>query len=75
MVTHICVSVCLSSAVRQHYCTDPDVTWGRGGGCPLVVHYWADLQSLHGLHCYGNIMRNVVYAGCVHVADYILREL
>jgi len=25
------------------------------------VHYWADLQSVHGLRCYGNIMptRNV----------------
>ena len=22
---------------------------------PLVVHYWADLQSGHGLCCYGNI--------------------
>jgi len=39
----VCVSVCLSAAVRPHYCTDPDVTWGRGRGCPLVVHYWADL--------------------------------
>ena len=24
---------------------------------PLVVHYWAELQSMHGLSCYGNIMR------------------
>jgi len=21
---------------------------------PLVVHYWADLQSVRGLRCYGN---------------------
>ena len=35
------VSVCLSAAVRPHYCTDPSVTWGHGRGCPLVVHYWA----------------------------------
>ena len=21
---------------------------------PLVVHYWADMQSVHGLRCYGN---------------------
>ena len=48
--------VCVSAAVRAHYCMDPDVTWGSGRGCPLVVHYWADLQSVHGLHCYGNIM-------------------
>jgi len=24
---------------------------------PLIVHYWADLQSVHGLRCYGNITR------------------
>jgi len=29
--------------------------WYRG--CVLVVHYWADLQSVHGLRCYGNITR------------------
>jgi len=50
----VCLSVCLSAAVRPHYCTDPDATWGRGRECPLVVHYWADLQSGHGLRCYGN---------------------
>jgi len=43
----VCLSVCLSVAVRPHYCTDPDVTWARGRGCPLDVHYWADLQSVH----------------------------
>jgi len=53
----VCVSVCLSAAACPHYCTDPDVTWGSGRGCPLVVHYWADLQSVHGLRCYGNITR------------------
>ena len=50
----VCVSVCLSAAVRPHYCTDPDVTWGRRSSCLLVVHYWADLQSGHRLRCYGN---------------------
>ena len=39
--------MCLSAAVRPHYCTDP------------VVHYWADLQSGHGLRCYGNITRTL----------------
>ena len=57
---HARLCVCLSAAVRPHYCADPDVTWGRGRGCPLVVHYWADLQSGHGLRCYGNIMRTLV---------------
>ena len=56
----VCPCVCLSAAVRPHYCTDPDVTWGRGRGCPLVVHCWADLQSVHGLRCYGNITRILV---------------
>jgi len=46
--------VCLSAAACPHYYTDPDVTWGSGRGCPLVVHYWADLQSVHRLYCYGN---------------------
>jgi len=26
------------------------VHWGR----PVVVHYWADLQSVHGFCCYDN---------------------
>jgi len=53
----VCASVCLSAAACLHYCRDPDVTWGSGRGCPLVVHYWADLQPVHGLRCYGNITR------------------
>jgi len=51
------VTVCLSTAACLHYCTDPDITCGSGKECPLVVHYWADLQSVHVLHCYGNIAR------------------
>jgi len=31
---HACLCVCLSASVRPHYCMDPDVTWGRGRGCP-----------------------------------------
>jgi len=50
---HARLSVCLSAAICPHYCMDPDVTWGMGSGrgCPLVVYYWADLQSVHWLHC------------------------
>ena len=54
---HARLCVCLSAAICPHYCTDPDVTWGRSRGCPVVVHYWADLQPGHGLCCYGNITR------------------
>jgi len=50
----VCVSVCLSAAACLHYCTDPELTWGSGRGCPVVVNYWADLQSVHRLRCYGN---------------------
>jgi len=56
----LCVCVCLSAAACLHYCTDPRVTWGSDRGCRLVVHYWADLQSVHGLCCYGNITRTLV---------------
>jgi len=45
--------VCLSLAAFPHYCTDSDVTWGMVG-VALVVHYWADLQSVHGFCCYDN---------------------
>jgi len=56
---HARLCVCLSAAACPHYCTDPDVTWGSGRGCSLVVHCWADLQSVHGWRCYGSITRNV----------------
>jgi len=62
----VCLSVCLSAAACRHYCTDPDVTWGSGRGCPLVVHYWADLQLVHRLRCYGNITRTR------NVSEYML---
>ena len=135
MVTRVCVSVCLSvclsAAACPHYCTDPDVNWRSGRGCPLkgkerksiytapfctevhtkrsgmdhtvlpanntmpafpswrspdvtttateaadiqlqlttlVVHCWANLQSVHGLRCYGNITstRNVSEYTCLY---------
>jgi len=62
----VCLSVCLSAAACPHYCTDPDVTWGSGRGCPLVMHYWADLQLVHGLRYYGNITRTR------NVSEYML---
>jgi len=49
------VCVCVSVATCPHYCTDLDVTWGSDRGCHLVVHYWVDLQSVHGFRCYDNI--------------------
>jgi len=56
---HARLCVCLSACPRPHAymptCKDPDVTWRTGRGCPLVVHCWADLQSVHGLRCYGKL--------------------
>ena len=62
----VCLSVCLSAAACLHYCTDPGVIWESGRGCPLVVHYSADLQFVHGLRCYGTITRTR------NVSEYIL---
>jgi len=66
----VCVSVCLSTAACPHYCTDPDVTWGSGRGYPLVVHYWADLQSVHGLRCYGNTRNAWQSPAVIRQADH-----
>ena len=68
--------MCLSVAACLHYCTDSDVTWGSGRGCPLVVHYWADLQSVHGLRCYGstrNAWQSPVVIRQAHRTPHALR--
>jgi len=50
----LCVRLFL--AAFSHYCTDPDVyKLGEWYGCPIVVHYWADLQLAHEFRCYDNI--------------------
>ena len=54
----VCVSVCLYLAAFPHYCTDLYMSWGNGRRYHLVVHYWTDLQSLHGFRCYDNITPN-----------------
>jgi len=65
-------SVCLSAATLLHrlWCN-----LGSDRGCPLVVHYWADLQFGHRWSCYGNITRNVseymlVLALCLVLLGY-----
>ena len=57
-IGHACLCGCLSLAAFPHYCTDPDVTWRNGRGCPVFVHYWADLQSMHWLPWYDNMAPN-----------------
>ena len=61
----VCLSVCLSAATFS-LLHGPRCNLGNGRGCPLVVHYWADLQSVHGLHCDGNITRTG------NVSEYVL---
>jgi len=59
--------VCLSVRGRMPTLLHgPGCNLGSGRGCPLVVHYWADLQSVHGLRCYGNITRRR------NVSEYML---
>jgi len=65
----VCQCVCLSLAAFPHYCTDADVTWANGRGCPLVVHYGADSQSVHGFQCYDNIAPN---AKCQRVLVFVV---
>jgi len=50
----VCVFVCLSAAACPHYCTDPDVTWESGRGCPLVVQYWRITGFT--IMCYTNLL-------------------
>jgi len=57
-IDHARMCVCLSVDAFPYYCTDPDVTWGNCKGRPLVVHYYAELQWLHGFRCYDNISPN-----------------
>ena len=64
-----CVSVCLSVPRRiPTLLHGSGCNFGNGSGCPLVVHYWADLQSMHGPRCYDNIAqtRNVSEYTCLY---------
>ena len=44
----------------------PRCDLGEWQGCPLVVHYWADLQSVHGFRCYDNIARTRNVSECLY---------
>jgi len=54
LVTAVYVSVCPSP--HSHTTARTRMLVGRMvEGCRLVVHYGADLQSVHGFRCYDNI--------------------
>jgi len=50
----LCVSVRGRMPILLH---GPGRNFESGSGCPLVVHCWANLQSVHGFRCYDNIAR------------------
>jgi len=53
--TAVCVSVCLSVPRRiPTLLHRPGCNLGEWQGVPLFVHYWVDLQSVHGFCCYDN---------------------
>ena len=71
----VCLCVCLSFAAFPHCCTAADVTLANGRGCPLVVHRWADLQSVHGFRCYiyapdAKYQRGRMYSLCGWLSRY-----
>jgi len=54
----ICVCVCLSLATLLH---GLGCDLGNSRECPLIVHYWTDLQSVHRFRCHDNIAPNAKY--------------
>jgi len=53
MIAAVCASVYLSVPHRiPTLLHGPGCKLGNSRGCPLVVYYWADLQSVHGFRCY-----------------------
>jgi len=48
LATAVCVSVPRRIPTLLH---GPRCNLGNGRGCPVVVHYLADLQLVHGIRC------------------------
>jgi len=66
-VGHACLCVCLSIP----HCIStllhgPGCSLANGSGCPVVVHDWADLQSVHGFRCYDSIARTWNVCECLY---------
>jgi len=54
--TRLCMSVSRHISTLLHGSGCNLEEWWRY--CPLVVHYWADLQSVHRFRCYDNVALN-----------------
>ena len=80
----VCVSVPLPRRIPtlQH---GPGCKLGNGTGCPLVVHYRADFQSVHRFRYYDNTAPNakfqrvLVLGLClvinIHLASKLTRQI
>ena len=74
---HARLCVCLSVCPRPYAHTTARTRMKLGGVArlPLVVHYWADLQSVHGLRYYGNIARTRNVSECLYsLCTWFLRK-
>jgi len=75
---HLCVCVCPSTHAHTTAWTWMWL-WGMVGGCSVVVHYWADLQSVDGFCCCDNspntkCQRVLVLALCLVMAALCSRS-
>ena len=63
----VCVSVCLFAYSSPHaHTTARTRTLGNGKECPLVVHFWADLQSVHDLYAMTSQRRTRNVSECLY---------
>jgi len=66
-VGHARLCVCLSVPRRRPTLLHGlGCNLGNGRGCPLIVHYRADLHSVHVFRCYDNIARTRNVSECLH---------
>jgi len=68
----VCLSVPRSIRTILH---GPECKFGNGRGCPLVVHFWADLQSVHRFRCYDNIAPNATRQRVLVLAVCLVTEI
>jgi len=59
----VCVSVPRRIPTLLH---GPGYNTGNGRGCPPVMHYWVDLQSVHGFRCCDNVARTRSVSECLY---------
>jgi len=61
--------LCVCLSVPRHIPTllhGPGCNLGEWQAVPTVVHYWVDLQSVHGFRCYDNTARTRNVSECLY---------